>query len=197
MTAVAPVASGQQVDSPMEMDIAPPDLKVFDDLLSSKDDYDDQENASVPHLGARRLERTPTRLGDYDEHLGMPQHSRTSGADNPRDASQMADRRAISGHRVPRRVDNQGGERGAKPVARSMLSRGKTWEQLPWSRFPLHGNAAVRDFKRSGSFLDRQDNPLIFAAVVATSRYCSMPNVSAGRDLRMERLMKSCPRTKR
>ena len=40
---LALIASGRQLPGPMDMNIAPPDLNEFDDLLLDKDAYDDQE----------------------------------------------------------------------------------------------------------------------------------------------------------
>jgi DNA replication protein DnaC len=43
----------------------------------------------------------------------------------------------------------------------SHLLAGKTWDQFQWSRLPLHVTQQF-EILRSGSFLDRQDNLLIF-----------------------------------
>ena len=45
----------------------------------------------------------------------------------------------------------------------SNLLAGKTWEQFQWSRLPLHVRQQFETL-RSGRFLDRQDNLLIFGA---------------------------------
>ena len=102
--------------------------------------------------------------------------------------------------------------RVARLMKASHLLAGKTWEQFLWSRLPLHVTQQF-EILRSGSFLDRQDNVLIFGrpgsgktmllsalgdqlvrrgrSVLFTS--CQMlvqELLRAKRDLRMERLIK-------
>lgn len=92
------------------------------------------------------------------------------------------------------------------------LLPGKTWEQFQWSRLPLH---VTQQFEvlRSGSFLDRQDNLLIFgkpgsgktnllsalgdqlvrrgrSVYFTTCQMLVQDLLRAKRDLRMERLIK-------
>jgi DNA replication protein DnaC len=43
----------------------------------------------------------------------------------------------------------------------SHLLEGKTWEQFQWSQLPLHVTQQF-EILRSGAFLDRKDNVLIF-----------------------------------
>ncbi len=212
MTAVAVlalVASGQQVDSPMEMDIAPPDLKVFDDLLSSKDDYDDQENSQQSQLISEQdafETGLQPRLGDYDEHLGIATATQgPQAADNPRDA--LADgrpgcARSVDTLAVPRRVDNQG-VRVAEPKPSGTLDEKlavATWQNLgaiSMVAVAVTCNAAVRDSAQrfvpgsSGQPVDlrqaglgKDDVTLCAGGPTGTSRPLGtvhdLPDVSAG-----------------
>jgi DNA replication protein DnaC len=94
----------------------------------------------------------------------------------------------------------------------SHLLVGKTWEQFQWSRVPLH---VAQQFEtlRSGAFLDRQDNLLIFgkpgsgktnllcalgdqlvrqgrSVLFSTCQMLVQELLRAKRDLRLERLVK-------
>lgn len=69
---LALIASGQQIPGPMDMDIAPPDLNEFDDLLLDKDAYDDQEAYEHSSHFAPQVasgDGLETRLDDYDHDL--------------------------------------------------------------------------------------------------------------------------------
>ncbi len=73
-TVLSMIASRQQLPSPTDLHVDPPDLKEFDSLLPHKDVYDDQESSSPHDLGAQ-LGITPAEddasadLRQYDEHL--------------------------------------------------------------------------------------------------------------------------------
>lgn len=94
----------------------------------------------------------------------------------------------------------------------SNLLAGKTWEQFQWSRLPLHVRQQFETL-RSGAFLDRQDNLLIFGKPGSgkTNLLCALGDqlvrqgrsvcfttcqllvqelLRAKRDLRLERLIK-------
>jgi DNA replication protein DnaC len=94
----------------------------------------------------------------------------------------------------------------------SNLLAGKTWEQFQWSRLPLHVRQQFETL-RSGGFLDRQDNLLIFGKPGSgkTNLLCALGDqlvrqgrsvcfttcqllvqelLRAKRDLRLERLIK-------
>ena len=87
---LALIASGQHIPSPLDMDIAPPDLNEFDDLLSDKDAYNDQEaiDQSNPLASQAATEGGhEIRLDDYDDHLGLASAIEgASSTDDPRDA---------------------------------------------------------------------------------------------------------------
>ncbi len=95
----------------------------------------------------------------------------------------------------------------------SNLLVGKTWEQFRWSRLPLHVRQQFETL-RSGGFLDRQDNVLIFGRPGSgkTNLLCALGDqlvrqgrsvcfttcqllvqelLRAKRDLRLERLIKA------
>jgi len=95
----------------------------------------------------------------------------------------------------------------------SNLLAGKTWEQFRWSRLPLHVRQQFETL-RSGAFLDRQDNVLIFGRPGSgkTNLLCALGDqlvrqgrsvcfttcqllvqelLRAKRDLRLERLLKT------
>jgi DNA replication protein DnaC len=95
----------------------------------------------------------------------------------------------------------------------SNLLAGKTWEQFKWSRLPLHVTQQFETL-RSGGFLDRQDNLLIFGKPGSgkTNLLCALGDqlvrqgrsvcfttcqllvqelLRAKRDLRLERLIKT------
>jgi len=94
----------------------------------------------------------------------------------------------------------------------SNLLTGKTWEQFQWSRLPLHVTQQFETL-RSGTFLDRQDNLLVFGKPGSgkTNLLCALGDqlarrgrsvrfttcqmlvqelLRAKRDLRLERLIK-------
>ncbi len=94
----------------------------------------------------------------------------------------------------------------------SRLLAGKTWEQFQWSRIPLHLTQQFETL-RSGAFLDRQDNLLIFgkpgsgktnllcalgdqlvrrgrSVLFSTCQMLVQELLRAKRDLRLERLIK-------
>jgi len=94
----------------------------------------------------------------------------------------------------------------------SNLLTGKTWEQFRWSRLPLHVTQQFETL-RSGTFLDRQDNLLVFGKPGSgkTNLLCALGDqlvrggrsvrfttcqmlvqelLRAKRDLRLERLLK-------
>jgi len=94
----------------------------------------------------------------------------------------------------------------------SHLLTGKTWEQFQWSRVPLHVTQQFETL-RSGAFLDRQDNLLIFgkpgsgktnllsalgdqlvrqgrSVLFSTCQMLVQELLRAKRDLRLERLIK-------
>lgn len=94
----------------------------------------------------------------------------------------------------------------------SHLLAGKTWEQFQWSRIPLHVTQQFESL-RSGAFLDRQDNLLIFgkpgsgktnllcalgdqlvrrgrSVLFSTCQMLVQELLRAKRDLRLERLIK-------
>jgi DNA replication protein DnaC len=94
----------------------------------------------------------------------------------------------------------------------SNLLAGKTWEQFQWSRLPLHVTQQFETL-RSGTFLDRQDNLLVFGKPGSgkTNLLCALGDqlvrcgrsvrfttcqmlvqelLRAKRDLRLERLIK-------
>ena len=98
----------------------------------------------------------------------------------------------------------------------SNLLAGKTWEQFQWSRLPLHVTQQFETLK-SGTFLDRHDNLLIFGAPGSgkTNLLCALGNeltrqgrsvlfttcqllvqelLRAKRDLRLEKLIKKLSR---
>ena len=98
----------------------------------------------------------------------------------------------------------------------SNLLAGKTWEQFQWSRLPLHVAQQFETLK-SGHFLDRQDNLLIFGAPGSgkTNLLCALGDqlakqgrtvlfstcqllvqelLRAKRDLRLEKLIKKLSR---
>lgn len=95
----------------------------------------------------------------------------------------------------------------------SNLLAGKTWEQFKWSRLPLHVTQQFETL-RSGGFLDRQDNLLVFGKPGSgkTNLLCALGDqlvrqgrsvcfttcqllvqelLRAKRDLRLERLIKT------
>ena len=98
----------------------------------------------------------------------------------------------------------------------SNLLPGKTWEQFQWSRLPLHVTQQFETLK-TGQFLDRQDNLLIFGAPGSgkTNLLCALGDqlarqgrtvlfttcqllvqelLRAKRDLRLEKLIKKLSR---
>jgi DNA replication protein DnaC len=98
-------------------------------------------------------------------------------------------------------------------MRRSNLLAGKTWEQFRWSRLPLHVTQQFETL-RSGEFLDRQDNLLIFGKPGSgkTNLLCALGDqlvrqgrsvcfstcqllvqelLRAKRDLRLERFIKA------
>jgi DNA replication protein DnaC len=98
----------------------------------------------------------------------------------------------------------------------SNLLAAKTWEQFQWSRLPLHVTQQFETLK-SGTFLDRHDNLLIFGAPGSgkTNLLCALGNeltrqgrsvlfttcqllvqelLRAKRDLRLEKLIKKLSR---
>jgi len=102
--------------------------------------------------------------------------------------------------------------RVARLMKSSHLLEGKTWEQFQWSRLPLHVTQQL-EILRSGSFLDRQDNVLIFgnpgsgktmllsalgdqlirrgrSVLFTTCQMLVQELLRAKRDLRMERWIK-------
>ena len=102
--------------------------------------------------------------------------------------------------------------RVARLMKNSQLLAGKTWEQFQWSRLPLHVTQQF-EILRSGSFLDRQDNVLIFgnpgsgktmllaalgdqlvrqgrSVLFTTCQMLVQELLRAKRDLRMERWIK-------
>jgi len=102
--------------------------------------------------------------------------------------------------------------RVARLMKSSHLLEGKTWEQFQWSRLPLHVTQQF-EILRSGSFLDRQDNVLIFgnpgsgktmllsalgdqlvrrgrSVLFTTCQMLVQELLRAKRDLRMERWIK-------
>jgi len=87
---LALIASGQQLPSPLDMNIDPPDLNEFDDLLSDKDAYNDQEAIDLSSQlapDATSEEGYETRLDDYDDDLGLTSTIEGStSTDDPRDA---------------------------------------------------------------------------------------------------------------
>lgn len=99
----------------------------------------------------------------------------------------------------------------------SHLLSGKTWEQFQWSRVPLHVRQQF-ELLRTGEFLDRRDNVLIFGkpGCGKTNLLCALGDqlvrqgrsvcfttcqmlvqelLRAKRDLRLERLIKTLHRS--
>ena len=102
--------------------------------------------------------------------------------------------------------------RVARLMRNSQLLEGKTWEQFQWSRLPLHVTQKF-EVLRNGSFLDRQENVLIFgnpgsgktmllsalgdqlvrrgrSVLFTTCQMLVQELLRAKRDLRLERLIK-------
>ena len=102
--------------------------------------------------------------------------------------------------------------RVARLMRNSRLLEGKTWEQFQWSRLPLHVTQQF-EMLRSGAFLDRQENVLIFgnpgsgktmllaalgdqlvrrgrSVLFTTCQMLVQELLRAKRDLRMERWIK-------
>ena len=112
---LALIASGQQIPSPLDMDIAPPDLNEFDDLLSDKDAYNDQEaidQSSQLASHAATEGGHEIRLDDYDDHLGLTSTIEgSSSADDPRDvhsSSRASSAESVVALAVLSRTDSQG-----------------------------------------------------------------------------------------
>jgi hypothetical protein len=112
---LALIASGQQIPSPLEMDIDPPDLTEFDELLSDKEAYNDQEAIDQSSQFAPNADSEgghETRLDDYDDDLGLTSTTQgTASADDPRDAhssGRASGARSVVALAVPSRTDSQG-----------------------------------------------------------------------------------------
>lgn len=124
---LALIASGQRIPGPMDMNIDPPDLTEFDDLLSTKEDFYDQETSyqsdqltSQDNSG----EDSRTRLGDYDDDLGLTSTTQGSTSTNdPRDVHASC-RSSVAGPVVAlavlSRADGQG-VRVAEPESSSSI----------------------------------------------------------------------------
>jgi len=112
---LALIASGQQIPSPLEMDIDPPDLNEFDDLLLDKEAYNDQEAIDPSSQFAPNADSEggyEIRLDDYDDDLGLTSTTQgTASADDPRDAhssGRPSGARSVVALAVPSRTDSQG-----------------------------------------------------------------------------------------
>ena len=97
-TVLSMIASQQQLPSPTDLNVDPPDLIDFDTLLQHKDVYDGQENGSdqndlAAQLGFAEAEGLDCGLSSYDEHLRPATATeRSASTDDPRVA--LSDGRA-------------------------------------------------------------------------------------------------------
>lgn len=111
---LALIASRQQLPSPMDMDIPPPDLTQFDDLLLDKDAYDDQEVSSETRSLDSSIscsEGIEPRLDDYDAQLRLsPTTEGPASADDApvaHSSSRTGSSRSVVALAVPNGTDEQ------------------------------------------------------------------------------------------
>ena len=112
---LAQIASGQRLPSPMDMEIALPDLTEFDDLLLDKDAYNDQETycqTSQLVLPAASSGGFEALLDEYDAHLGLASATEGSASTDDPPATQPNSRTGSPGSvvalAVPGGTDGQG-----------------------------------------------------------------------------------------
>ena len=112
---LALIASRQQLPGPMDMNIAPPDLNEFDDLLLDKDAYDDQEAYQHSSHFASQVasgDGLETRLDDYDHDLRNATATEgVASTDDPPDAhssGRSSGERSVVALAVSGRIDGQG-----------------------------------------------------------------------------------------
>ncbi len=154
---LALIASGQQIPSPLDMDIDPPDLNEFDELLSNKDAYNDQEAIDVssqlaPDAGTEGGHET--RLGDYDDDLGLTSTTQGSAsADDPRDAhssSRPSGQGPVVTLAVSSRTDCQGvrvteSKSSSAADEKLALTRGQNMGAISMVAVTIACNPTVRD----------------------------------------------------
>ena len=154
---LALIASGQQIPSPLDMDIDPPDLNEFDDLLSDKDAYNDQEAIDLSSqlaLNAASEGGHETRLDDYDDDLGLTSTIEGStSTDDPRDAhsgGRPSGTGSVVALAVPSRIDSQGvrvAESKSSSAAdeKLALTRGQNMGAISMVAVTIACNPTVRD----------------------------------------------------
>lgn len=154
---LALIASGQQIPSPMDMDIAPPDLNEFDDLLLDKDAYHDQETCYQPNQLTSQAASEgglETRLSDYDAHLGITSAVEgATSADDPRDAhssGRASGAGSVVALAVLSRTDSQGvrvteSESSSEVDEKLALARGQNLGAISMVAVTIACNPTVRD----------------------------------------------------
>ena len=124
---LALIASGQQLPSPMDMDIPPPDLTQFDDLLLNKDGYDDQETSSETRSLDSSIscsEGIEQQLEDYDVQLGLAPTTEGPASADDASAAHASSRAGSSGSVVALAVldgTNEQRVRDSQPESGSSL----------------------------------------------------------------------------
>jgi len=153
-----------------------------------------------------------SKLSDQLKELRLPTFREVHTAVGEQAARERWTHTQFLSDLVSQECQSRNQSRIVRLMRNSRLLVGKTWEQFDWSRLPLHVTQQFETL-RSGDFLDRKDNLLIFgkpgsgkthllsalgdklvrqgrSVFLATSQMLVQELLRAKRDFRLERVIK-------